>query len=1016
MGVPCFYSWLVNKYPNIRVKAIEELGDVIDWSSPNPNGIEFDNLYLDMNSIIYPCFGPHDTLSQVFNNICEDVDLLFSIVRPRKLLYLAIDGVAPRAKTFLQRSVKFSAAKLAELIEEEKDRLRDEFEREGKRVLPKGKIELYTSNINPGTKFMHILSSRLKGYIQLRMNNDPDWKDIQVILSDVNVPGEGEHKIMNFIRIQRSLPGYNCNTKHCLYGPDADLIMLALATHEVHISILREDFISQKHQAIFQSAPETISQAAESSLPESRDNEECESSNSTEVKKPFEFLHIWILRKYLELEMNISDQPQTARMDPEQLLDVELELNRRKSDPPKTLKMDLEQIIDDFIFMCFFVGNDFLPKMPTLEVREGCIDLLIYVYKNHFTELGGYLVDMQRVGDINLGFINLERVEKFIIMVGTYEEKIFKKRSDLHVHKVRRLLECAERDSRENVCSQSNSSSSSPPSNGKSPTSLAEAAVSDGNATSSSRMCHSLPDDENEILRNTQDLKEKSEQNVEKRFDLLNDSYLESDKVKLGFPGWRERYYKEKFSAETPDKIETIRKEIVHEYTEGLIWLLLYYFSEVPSWSWFYPYHYGPFASDLKGLAQVKVKFGKGRPFKPFEQLLGILSPISAHLLPKPFARLMKDENSSIIDFYPNDFEIDTDGKRFAWQGICKLPFIDEERLLSETRRLEKELTKDEEERNSEKVDLLFVGRSSNSAFQIPNLVSRDQNEMMKVDATLSGGIGGFIRICDDDFSKVNSSHLEEMNIIVLWFKLPTECLHLPRPLEGVQYPEMNTTELLIEVTPLWHECFRRKPYTRTSSQETYRRANGSSNFAWSSSSSLVQNRRTKMFTSDKSPEIHKFAGSGWGGSGRGRTDPNFGEQTGQHSPRMHVRGPAIGGGPNWDPQNPNAHPSKPSSEGTLNNHADESKVGSGMEQLKVEESSYSFRPNFGQGHLALRNVVSSAAAGSKQRLQFTQKQVLQGNENPSSDSMGRGQWDKEDDCNRRRNKTNSFFGNHCPW
>ncbi|KAJ3272974.1 5'-3' exoribonuclease 2 [Terramyces sp. JEL0728] len=130
----------------------------------------------------------------------------------------------------------------------------------------------------------------------------------------------------------------------------------------------------------------------------------------------------------------------------------------------------------------------------------------------------------------------------------------------------------------------------------------------------------------------------------------------------------------------------------------------------VQSWKWYYPYHYSPFASDFTSIGDLKIEFEKSQPFKPIEQLMGVFPAASKDHIPKPFHFLMTDPESEIIDFYPKEFPIDLNGKKYLWQGVALLPFIDADRLLQAVEPLYSQITPEEHCRNTLGNEYLFCG------------------------------------------------------------------------------------------------------------------------------------------------------------------------------------------------------------------------------------------------------------------------------------------------------------------
>ena len=105
----------------------------------------------------------------------------------------------------------------------------------------------------------------------------------------------------------------------------------------------------------------------------------------------FQFVKIAVVREYLYLEFKNLRLP---------------------------FEFDFENLIDDFVFLCFFVGNDFLPHLPSLSIREGALDVIMAMYKNSLPSLDGYLTKR--------GKINFSNCDVLFRDIAKYEEEFFR--------------------------------------------------------------------------------------------------------------------------------------------------------------------------------------------------------------------------------------------------------------------------------------------------------------------------------------------------------------------------------------------------------------------------------------------------------------------------------------------------------------------------------------------------------------------------------------------------------------
>ena len=552
MGIPSYFSHIVKQHRSIIRNFINE-----------KKKDKIDNLYLDSNSIIYDAFNnniKNNNLdeSQLINAVCDKLIYYIKLIEPAKQVFIAFDGIAPLAKLNQQRNRRYMSILQKQLADESNDNDNNDNNNDNNDN-NNTKSKWNTSAITPGTEFMKQLGFSINKRFS---NNAKEFGLEKIKISNADEEGEGEHKIFEYIR-ENDL--YHKNTKTVIYGLDADLIMLTL--NHLHIS-------SQLY--LFRETPHFIQQIDRT-------------LNPNEL--------------YL-LDINVFGDSIIK-----EFTGVTGGVNGTEEDENNN-----KNKIFDYIFMCFFLGNDFLPHFPALNIRTNGINYLMNAYKHVFN----FKVSENLTTDKGTRII-WKNVRKFIEYLSMNELKYLQG-------------EYKKRDRTNNNNYNNNNNNS------------------DNNNNKEEYML--IPSKDRSIEKYINPF----EIGWEKRYY----NTLLFDEVKNDL--------------KNDDKC----KDLCINYLQGLEWTMKYYTSGCIDWRWKYAYHYPPLLSDLikyvpyfdTCLVEQKMK----NPVLPLVQLCYVLPELSLDLLP---SKLRKELIKQHPEWYTIDCDLKWSFCKYLWEAHACLPPID---------------------------------------------------------------------------------------------------------------------------------------------------------------------------------------------------------------------------------------------------------------------------------------------------------------------------------------------------
>lgn len=559
MGVPGFFSWLIKQYKGDKL--------LLDQLPEKPS-----ILYIDANCLFHPqCFKILEGMTsekridkleeKMINRILNYIDYLIGFTDPQELVYLSVDGVAPLAKINQQRKRRFRSI--------DDTNMRNAIK---KKYNIESNDTWNNTVITPGTEFMEKLHKNILDHFRNKKSG------VKIIYSSYHTPGEGEHKILQHLKNKKKKKG-----PYVIYGLDADLFFLAMSSQVNDIYLLRED------------------------------------SQITGINKSVNELYDLVEDVAEELKFVSVDTTKSCYNEQIKYI-INMKMEQKKYETISN-NIDINKnFCNDFIFLCYLLGNDFLPHFPSIDIKKNGLDILLDSYSDIYIKYGENLININNEEPEINDYIFYELIKKISSLENDYFTRI--------------LPEMKNR--------------------------------------SKNRRCMS----DNKYVQEMWKL-----ENM-KIFDIEDPIKLgHGEEGEWKFRYYEHYFHTNEYQNITINEVcecylVGLKWVTYYYFKECPDWRWQYYYNHAPFISDLYYYLDNKFSFK-------NIKFKMNDPLECCTQLLCVLPPKCKNILPLEFQNLVSCKESAIIDMFPDQIELDMINKDLYWQCIPLVPVLDIDRILA---------------------------------------------------------------------------------------------------------------------------------------------------------------------------------------------------------------------------------------------------------------------------------------------------------------------------------------------